>query len=103
MGTFIGHVYPGLFLLSYGLYQAIVVSKAVIVNENLLDPSCSPKNKGRWARLWEISYRGLLKMVTGSTLIAYEISCIKGGLREKEAGGEGGRERREGRKMWQFL
>lgn len=81
MGTFIGHVYPGLFLLSYGLYQAIVVSKAVIVNENLLDPSCSPKNKGRWARLWEISYRGLLKMVTGSTLIAYEISCIKGGLR----------------------
>ncbi|XP_023387007.1 transmembrane epididymal protein 1A-like [Pteropus vampyrus] len=81
MGTFIGHVYPGLFLVSYGLYQAIVVSKAVIVNESLLDPSCSPKNKGRWARLWGISYRGLLKMVTGSTLIAYEISCIKGGLR----------------------
>ncbi|KAM5202965.1 transmembrane epididymal protein 1A-like [Hipposideros larvatus] len=79
MGTFTGHVYPGLFLISYGLYQATVVSKAVIVSDSLPN-SCLPRNKGRWARLWEISYRGLLKMVTGSILIAYEISCTKGGL-----------------------
>ncbi|XP_070252680.1 transmembrane epididymal protein 1-like [Myotis yumanensis] len=80
MGTFIGHVYPGLFLFSYGLYQAIVVSKAVIFNDSRPNPSCPPRNKGRWAKLWEISYRGLLKIVTGSILIAYENSCIKGGL-----------------------
>ncbi|XP_066111227.1 transmembrane epididymal protein 1A-like [Saccopteryx bilineata] len=80
MGSFIGHVYPGLFLFSYGLYQAIVVFKAIIVNDSLLHPSCLPRNKGRWARLWEISYRGLLKTVTGSILIAYEISCTRGGF-----------------------
>ncbi|XP_053461716.1 transmembrane epididymal protein 1-like [Nycticebus coucang] len=80
MGTFIGHVYPGLFLFLYGLYQAIVVSKAVIFNDSLLNPLCPPRNKGRWARLWNISYGGLLKMVAGSLLIAYEISCIEGGL-----------------------
>uniref|UniRef100_A0A8C9DEF9 Transmembrane epididymal protein 1 n=1 Tax=Prolemur simus TaxID=1328070 RepID=A0A8C9DEF9_PROSS len=80
MGTFIGHVYPGLFLFLYGLYQAIVVSKAVIFNDSLLYPLCPTRNKGRWARMWNISYGGLLKMVAGSLLIAYEISCIKGGL-----------------------
>ncbi|XP_004372945.1 transmembrane epididymal protein 1A-like [Trichechus manatus latirostris] len=80
MGNFIGHVFPGLFLVLYGLYQAIVVSKAVIFNASLLYPSCPPRNKGRWAMLWKISYVGLLKMVTGSFLIVYEINCVKGGL-----------------------
>ncbi|XP_037360318.1 transmembrane epididymal protein 1 [Talpa occidentalis] len=80
MGTFIGHVYPGLFLVTYGLYQAVVVSRAVIFNDSLLYPSCPPRNKGRWSWLWKTSYRGLLKVVTGSILIAYEISCVKGGL-----------------------
>uniref|UniRef100_A0A8C0CJ85 Transmembrane epididymal protein 1 n=1 Tax=Balaenoptera musculus TaxID=9771 RepID=A0A8C0CJ85_BALMU len=61
MGFFIGHVYPGLFLLSYGLYQAVVVSKAVIFSDSFLYPSSPPRNKGRWARLWKISYGGLLK------------------------------------------
>ncbi|KAG8517336.1 Transmembrane epididymal protein 1A, partial [Galemys pyrenaicus] len=80
MGTFIGHVYPGLFLLAYGLYQAIVVSRAVIFNDSLLQPTSPPRNKGMWARLWKTSYGGFLKVVTGSILIAYEISCVKGGL-----------------------
>nr|XP_058925019.1 transmembrane epididymal protein 1A-like [Kogia breviceps] len=80
MGTFIGHVYPGLFLLSYGLYQAVAVSKAVIVSDSFLYPSSPPRNKGRWARLWKISYGGLLKMLAGSGLIVYEISCVKRGL-----------------------
>ncbi|XP_054443516.1 transmembrane epididymal protein 1A-like [Pteronotus mesoamericanus] len=80
MGTFVGHVYPGLFLFLYGLCQAIVVSKAVLVKDSLLNSSCPPKNKGRWARLWEISYGGWVKVVTGSLLIAYEISCTKGQL-----------------------
>lgn len=81
MGHFIGHMYPGLFLVFYGLYQAIVVSKAAIFNDSLLYSSCPLRNKGRWARLWKLSYRGLLKMVTGSLLIAYEISCVTGGLK----------------------
>nr|XP_012591053.1 transmembrane epididymal protein 1-like isoform X1 [Microcebus murinus] len=37
-------------------------------------------NKGRWARIWNICYGGLLKMAAGSLLMVYEISCIKGGL-----------------------
>ncbi|XP_008072593.1 transmembrane epididymal protein 1A-like [Carlito syrichta] len=81
MGTFIGHVYPGLFLFFYGLYQAIVVSKAIIFSDSLLYPSCPSRNKGRCARLWKISYEGSLKMVVGSLLIAYEVSSIEGGLR----------------------
>ncbi|XP_028386872.1 transmembrane epididymal protein 1A-like [Phyllostomus discolor] len=80
MGTFIGHVYPGLFLFLYGLYQAVVVSKAVLVSDSLPNSSCPPRSKGRWARLWDISYRGLLKMVTGCLLVAYEISSTKGRL-----------------------
>ncbi|XP_006048674.4 transmembrane epididymal protein 1 [Bubalus bubalis] len=80
MGTFIGHVYPGLFLLAYGLYRAVVVSKAVIFSNSFLDPSLPPKNKGRWARLWKMSHRGLLKMLAGFGLMAYEISCVERGL-----------------------
>lgn len=80
MGTFIGHAYPGLFLLSYGLYQAVVVSKAVIFSDSFLYPSSPPRNKGRWARLWKISYGGLLKTLAGSGLLVYEISCVKRGL-----------------------
>ncbi|XP_046537836.1 transmembrane epididymal protein 1A-like [Equus quagga] len=81
MGHFIGHMYPGLFLVFYGLYQAIVVSKAAIFNDSLLYSSRPLRNKGRWARLWKLCYGGLLKMVTGSLLIAYEISCVTGGLK----------------------
>ncbi|XP_043779489.1 transmembrane epididymal protein 1 [Cervus elaphus] len=80
MGTFIGHVYPGLFLLAYGLYRAVEVSKAVIFSNSLPDPSLPPKNKGRWARLWKLSHGGLLKMLAGSGLMAYEISCVERGL-----------------------
>ncbi|XP_077013299.1 LOW QUALITY PROTEIN: transmembrane epididymal protein 1-like [Tamandua tetradactyla] len=80
MGNFIGHVYPGLFLVLYGLYQAMVISRAMIFNESLLHPPCPPRNKGRWAWLQKISYGGLVKLVTGSLLIAYEIHCVKGGL-----------------------
>nr|XP_007987473.2 transmembrane epididymal protein 1-like [Chlorocebus sabaeus] len=80
MGTFIGHVYPGLFLFLYGLYQAVVISKAIVFSDSLLYPSSPPRNKGRCTRLWKISYGGLLKMATGSLLTVYEVSCIKGGL-----------------------
>ncbi|XP_004643515.1 transmembrane epididymal protein 1 [Octodon degus] len=73
MGNFIGHVYPGLFLFFFGLYQAIVVSKAVLSNDSLLYPSWPPKNKGRWARLWKISFGGWAKIVAGILFIWCDI------------------------------
>ncbi|XP_007935882.1 transmembrane epididymal protein 1 [Orycteropus afer afer] len=80
MGKFNGHFYPGLYLFSYGLYQTIVVSKAMIFNDSLLYPSHPPRSKGRWAMLWTISYGGLLKMVTGSILTAYVVICLDDGM-----------------------
>ncbi|XP_050649343.1 transmembrane epididymal protein 1-like [Macaca thibetana thibetana] len=74
------HLKGWLFLFLYGLYQAVVISKAIIFSDSLLYPSSPPRNKGRCARLWKISYGGLLKMATGSLLTVYEVSCIKGGL-----------------------
>ncbi|XP_066222136.1 transmembrane epididymal protein 1-like [Saccopteryx leptura] len=79
MGKFNGHVYPGLYLFSYGLYQATVVFKAIIVNDPLLHPSCPPRDKGRWARLWDISYRGWMKIMTGSILTVYVVFCLDDG------------------------
>ncbi|KAF5916686.1 hypothetical protein HPG69_005481, partial [Diceros bicornis minor] len=79
-GKFSAHFYPGLDLFSYGLYQATVVFKAMIVNNSFLYPSCPPRNKGRWARLWKISYRGLLKIVTGSILTVYVVFCLGDGM-----------------------
>ncbi|KAM6166235.1 transmembrane epididymal protein 1 [Erethizon dorsatum] len=81
MGNFVGHVYPGLFLVFYGLYQATVVSKAVIFNDSLLYPSCPPKSKGRWASLWKISFGGWAKIAAGILLIVYDVSCVEEGIR----------------------
>ncbi|KFO30699.1 transmembrane epididymal protein 1 [Fukomys damarensis] len=78
MGNFFGYVYPGLFLVLYGLYQALVVSKAVIFNDSLLYPSWPPKNKGRWARLWKISFGGWAKIMTGILLITYNSTTEEG-------------------------
>ncbi|KAF6293896.1 hypothetical protein mRhiFer1_016735 [Rhinolophus ferrumequinum] len=80
MGKFNGHFYPGLYLFSYGLYQATVVFKAMIVNDSLLYSACPPRNKGIWAGLWKISYGGLIKMVTGSILTVYVVFCLDDGM-----------------------
>ncbi|XP_006887805.1 PREDICTED: transmembrane epididymal protein 1-like [Elephantulus edwardii] len=80
MGKFNGHFYPGLYLYSYGLYQTIVISKAIIFNESTLHSPCPPKNKRKWAILWKISYSGVLKMVTGSLLTAYVVICLDDGM-----------------------
>ncbi|EFB13588.1 hypothetical protein PANDA_008048, partial [Ailuropoda melanoleuca] len=48
----------------------------MIVYDSLLYPSWPPRNKGIWARLWKISYGGLLKMVTGSILTVYVVLCL---------------------------
>ncbi|XP_005375060.1 PREDICTED: transmembrane epididymal protein 1 [Chinchilla lanigera] len=74
MGNFVGHVHPGLFLFFYGVYQAIMISRAVIVNDSLLHPSCPPKNKGRWARLWKISFGGWAKIAAGILFMVNDLS-----------------------------
>ncbi|KAM4812953.1 transmembrane epididymal protein 1-like [Urocitellus parryii] len=74
MGKFHGHAYPGLFLFCNGLYQAIVIFS------DSLQSLCPPKKKGRWSRLWKISYEGLLKIVAGSLLVVYVNNCIEGGI-----------------------
>ncbi|XP_053461717.1 transmembrane epididymal protein 1-like [Nycticebus coucang] len=80
MGKFNGHFYPGLYLFSYGLYQATVVSKNMLFKESPLYPSCLLKNKTRWARLWKISYGGWLRIVTGSILTVYVVTCLDDGM-----------------------
>ncbi|XP_037360317.1 transmembrane epididymal protein 1-like [Talpa occidentalis] len=80
MKKFNGHFYPGLYLFCYGLCQAMVVFHGMMVRDSLLYPSCPPKNKGRWAWLWKISHRGLLKVVTGSILAVYVVFCIDDGM-----------------------
>ncbi|XP_037001543.2 transmembrane epididymal protein 1-like [Artibeus jamaicensis] len=80
MGKFSGHIYPGLYLFCYGLHQAMVVFKTRIVGDSLLNSSCPPGSKGRWARLWEISYGGWVKIVTGSLLTVYVIFCLDDGM-----------------------
>uniref|UniRef100_H0Y0V6 Transmembrane epididymal protein 1 n=2 Tax=Otolemur garnettii TaxID=30611 RepID=H0Y0V6_OTOGA len=80
MGMFNGHFYPGLYLFSYGLYQATVVSKNVIFKESPPYPSCFPKNKTRWARLGKISYGGWLRIVIGSILTVYVVTCPDDGM-----------------------
>ncbi|ELK16202.1 Transmembrane epididymal protein 1 [Pteropus alecto] len=52
----------------------------MLVSDSLLCASCPPRNKGRWARLWTISYGGLMKMVTGSTLTIYVVFCLDDGM-----------------------
>ncbi|XP_004706750.1 transmembrane epididymal protein 1-like [Echinops telfairi] len=79
MGKFNGHFCPGLYLFCYGLYQTIVVSKAVIFNDSLLCPLRPPRNKERWAT-WRISYGGILKVVTGCILTAYVVICLDEGM-----------------------
>ncbi|XP_051004281.1 LOW QUALITY PROTEIN: transmembrane epididymal protein 1A-like [Acomys russatus] len=79
-GKFGGHFYPGLYIFFYGLYQATVVSKAMIVNDSPSSLSYFLKNKKRRSKLWKISYAGWLKIVTGSLLTFYVVFCLDDGM-----------------------
>lgn len=78
-GKFGGHFYPGLYIFFYGLYQATLISKAVIVSDSSGYVTYSPKNKKRCAKL-KISYGGWLKIVTGSLLAFYVVFCLDDGM-----------------------
>nr|XP_006979976.3 transmembrane epididymal protein 1A [Peromyscus maniculatus bairdii] len=75
-GKFGGHFCPGLYIFFYGLYQATVVSKAMIVNDSPIYLSYLPKNQKRCSKLWRICFGGWLKIVTGSLLTYYVVFCL---------------------------
>ncbi|KAL4699870.1 hypothetical protein H8957_000274 [Semnopithecus entellus] len=76
MGGFEGHLYPGLSFFFYGLYHAQLVSRALICNAPVQYPPRHPWSKGRWARLWQIYYIGLLKILSACILVAQELHSI---------------------------
>ncbi|XP_002716519.1 transmembrane epididymal protein 1A [Oryctolagus cuniculus] len=49
MGTFLGHLMPAMFFLSYSLYYSVLVSLALLRKQKVLKPPLSPREKrGRW-------------------------------------------------------
>ncbi|XP_037363889.1 transmembrane epididymal protein 1-like [Talpa occidentalis] len=80
MGGFEGHLYPGLSLFLYGLYHARLVSRALICNHPVQYLPRRPWSKGRWARLQQIHYVGLVKILSACILVAQELHSIHGQL-----------------------
>ncbi|XP_036298041.1 transmembrane epididymal protein 1 [Pipistrellus kuhlii] len=80
MGGFEGHLYPGLSLFLYGLYHARLVFRALICNIPVQYPLRCPRSKGRWARLRQIHYVGLVKILSACILVAQELHSIPGQL-----------------------
>ncbi|KAG8517141.1 Transmembrane epididymal protein 1 [Galemys pyrenaicus] len=80
MGGFEGHLYPGLSLFLYGLYHARLVSRALICSHPVQYPPRRPWSKGRWARLKQIQYVGLVKILSACILVAQELHSIHGQL-----------------------
>lgn len=80
MGGFEGHLYPGLSFFLYGLYHALLLSKALICSCPVQYPSRHPWKKGRWAWLRQIHYTGFLKILSACIVVAQELHSIPGQL-----------------------
>ncbi|XP_005375522.1 PREDICTED: transmembrane epididymal protein 1A-like [Chinchilla lanigera] len=80
MGGFEGHLYPGLCFFLYGLYQARLLSRALICKSPVQYPPRGPWNKGRWAWLWQIYWIGVLKVLSTCVLVAQEFHSTSGRL-----------------------
>ncbi|XP_010628608.1 transmembrane epididymal protein 1A [Fukomys damarensis] len=80
MGGFEGHLFPGLLFFFCGLYNAQLVSRALICNSIVQYPPRRPWDKGRWAWLQQIHCIGLLKILSACILIAQEFYSIPGQL-----------------------
>lgn len=77
-GGFEGHLYPGLSFFFYGLYHAILVFRALLCNYPVQHLPCRPRSQGRWARLQQIYYIGLVKILSACLLVAQELHNIQG-------------------------
>lgn len=80
MGGFEGHLFPGVSFFLYGLYHAQLVSRALICNCPVQYPPRRPSNKGRWAKLRQMYYIGLMKILSSCILVAQELHSIHGQL-----------------------
>lgn len=80
MGGFEGHLYPGLSLFFYGLYHTRLVFRALICNCPIQSRPHHTWSKGRWARLRQIHYVGLVKILSACVLVAQELYTIHGQL-----------------------
>ncbi|XP_012591067.2 transmembrane epididymal protein 1A-like [Microcebus murinus] len=76
MGGFEGHLFPGLSFFFYGLYHARLVSRALVCNALVQYPPRRPWKNGRWARLRQIYYVGLVKILSTCILVAQELHSI---------------------------
>lgn len=77
-GGFEGHLYPGLSFFFYGLYHAQLVFRASLCNYPVRHLPCRPRSQGRWARLQQIHYIGLVKILSACLLVAQEMHNIQG-------------------------
>uniref|UniRef100_A0AC11AXL5 Uncharacterized protein n=1 Tax=Ovis aries TaxID=9940 RepID=A0AC11AXL5_SHEEP len=78
MGGFKGHLFPGLSIFFCGLYHAQLISKALICNRPVQYPPRRPWSQGRWARLRQIHYVGLVKILSSFILVAQELHSVQG-------------------------
>ncbi|KAF6076109.1 hypothetical protein HJG60_018720 [Phyllostomus discolor] len=78
MGGFEGHLYPGLSLFFYGLYHTRLVYRALICNCPVQYAPRRPWRKGGWARLQQIYYVGLVKILSACILVAQELHSVPG-------------------------
>ncbi|XP_007525920.1 transmembrane epididymal protein 1-like [Erinaceus europaeus] len=77
MGGFEGHLYPGLALFLYGLYHALCASRALICSRPAQYPLRRPWSGGRWARLGQIHYVGLAKLLSACILVVQELHSVQ--------------------------
>ncbi|XP_019491013.1 PREDICTED: transmembrane epididymal protein 1-like [Hipposideros armiger] len=78
MGGFEGHLYPGLSLFFYGLYHARLVFRALICSCTVQHLPRHRQSQGKWARLRQIHYVGLMKILSACILVAQELYAIHG-------------------------
>ncbi|XP_038601041.1 transmembrane epididymal protein 1A-like [Tachyglossus aculeatus] len=72
MATFLGHVLPGLVFLLFGLYHALLASRAMLRGQRLLTPPRPPRSQTGASWLQRVPAEGLFKALCSMTFILTE-------------------------------